>query len=178
MATPAKAQRIKTPAVNAPMSRADAETAIKRIGERQQQIKRIEADLNDKINALKAEAQEQITPLNEEIQGDFQGLHVYAEANRSDLLKGRSKTVKLGAGDMGWRINPPKCQIRGQDAVVEALERQGLSEAVRIRKEVNKEAVINDPDRYRDIKGITIKQTEEFFVKPHETELERVEVVK
>ena len=172
------ANKIKAEAVTAPSTRNEAEAAIKRIGERQQQIKRVEADLNDQINALKASAQEQITPLNEEIQADFNGLHVYAEANRADLLKGRAKTVKLGAGDMGWRINPPKCQIRGQDAVVEALERQGLDEAVRIRKEVNKEAIINDPDRYRDIKGITIKQIEEFFVKPHETELERVEVVK
>jgi len=178
MASPAKATKIKAEAVNAPTTRAQAEASIKTIGEKQQQIKRIEADLNDKINALKAEAQEQITPLNESIQAEFQGLHVYAEANRVDLLKGRAKTVKLGAGDMGWRINPPKCQIRGQDAVVEALERQGFSEAIRIRKEVNKEALINDPDKYRDIKGITIKQTEEFFVKPHETELERVEVVK
>lgn len=176
MATAAK--RMKTAAVNAPMSRAEAEASIKTIGEKQQQIKRIEADLNDKINELKAQAQESITPLNEAIQAEFQGLHVYAEANRKTLLTGRSKTVKLGAGDMGWRTNPPKCHIRGQDAVVEALERQGHPEAVRIRKEVNKDAVLNDPEKYRDIKGITIKQTEEFYVKPHETELERVEVVK
>lgn len=178
MASAAKATKIKAEAVNAPSTRAQAEASIKTIGEHQQQIKRIEADLNDQINALKAQAQEQITPLNERIQAEFQGLHVYAEANRADLLKGRGKTVKLGAGDIGWRTNPPKCTIRNTEAVVAALERQGLTDAVRIKKEPNKDFILNDPARFKDIKGITIKRIEEFFVKPHETELERVEVVK
>ncbi len=172
------ANSMKTVAVNAPTTREGAEAAMKSIGELQRDITRRETNMNDEINTIKARYQEEISPLNEEIKSQFSGLHAYAEANKADLLTGRTKTVKMGAGEISWRINPSKVSIRGADAVVEALERYKLTEFIRTKKEPNKEAILNDPDRVKDIKGINITQTEEFVVKPYETALERVEVMK
>lgn len=176
MATPAR--KMKAAAVTAPETRVAAEAALQTIGVKQREIARLEADMNDRINELKAEYQAQIAPINEEIKENFQGLHIWAEANRKDLLVGRSKTVKMGTGEIAWRMAPPSCSVRGADAVIEALERQGKSEAIRLKKEVAKDVILNDPDAYRDIKGITVTQKEEFVVKPYETNVERVEVVK
>lgn len=177
MAT-ATAKKMKAAAIDPPATREEAEAALARIGERQREIARLEADMNDRINAVKAEYQARITPFNDDIKADFQGLHVWAEANRKDLLTGRTKTVKMGTGEIAWRMAPPSCSVRGAEAVIEALERQGKTEAIRLKKEIAKDVILNDPDRYRDIKGISISQKEEFVVKPYETNVERVEVVK
>lgn len=170
--------KIKTVAVKMPGSRDEVETIMQRIGELQGIIKRRETELNEKINALKTEAAQDAAPINEEITELFKQCHAFAEANKDTLLVGRSRTVKMGAGDMGWRRNPPKCSIRGVDAVIESLERLGFTEAVRTKKEVAKDVILNDAERYQDVKGISVSQTEEFFVKPNETELEKAEVIK
>ena len=170
--------KIKAAAVAAPGSREAAEGVLKTIGELQREITRRETALNDEIAALKARYQQEVTPLNEQIEAEFQGLHAWAEASKADLLTGRAKSLKMATGELGWRTNPPKVVVRGPEAVVENLKRLGLTEFVRVREEPNKEAILNDPERVAGVKGITITQVEEFFVKPYETELERVETVK
>lgn len=176
MAKPAT--KIKAAAVAAPASREQAEALLKQIGELQREITRREAAMNDEIAQLKARYQQEVTPLNEDIEAQFQGLHAWAEANKGELLTARLKSVKMGTGEIGWRTNPPKVVIRGAETVVENLKRLGLAEFVRVREEPNKEAILNDPQRVEGVKGITITQDEEFYVKPYETELERVETVK
>lgn len=171
-------KKIKAISVEMPQDRDQVENIVKRIGELQGRVKRKETVLNDQINSLKTEAAQDVAPLNEEITELFKQCHAFAEANKSNLLTGRSRTVKLGAGDMGWRRNPPKCSIRGTDAVIESLERLKFNEAVRTKKEIAKDVILNDPEKYQDVKGISVSQTEEFFVKPNETELEKAEVIK
>lgn len=175
---PKATTKIKAPSVTAIRNRDEAEAAIQSIANLQQHIARQNSELTDAVNKLKTEAQQAAAPINEEITGIFRALHVYAEANKSDLLVGKSRTVKLGAGDMGWRRNPAKCTIRGAEGVIEALERMGLKHAIRTKKEIAKDVILNDRKVFQDIKGITINQTEEFFVNPHETKVEQAEVVK
>ena len=171
-------KKLKTESVPMPASRDAVEQLVQKIGKLQGQIDRRQSDLNDRVNELKTAAAQDIAPVNEEITDLFKQVHAYAEANKADLLQGRSRTCKLGAGDIGWRRNPPKCSIRGADAVIESLERLGFSEAVRTKKEIAKDVILNDATKYQDVKGITVSQTEEFFVKPNETDLERAEVIK
>lgn len=170
--------KIKTPSVEMPKDRNAVEELVQKIGALQGEITRRETDLSARINQLKTDAAQDAAPLNMQITDLFKQVHTFAEANREKLLQGRSRTAKLGAGDIGWRKNPPKCSIRGADAVIEALERLGFSEAVRTKKEIAKDVILNDREKYQDVKGISVTQTEEFFVKPNETELEKAEVIK
>ncbi|MDL2275823.1 host-nuclease inhibitor Gam family protein [Desulfosarcina sp. OttesenSCG-928-G10] len=41
-------------------------------------------------------------------------------------------------------------------------------------EDVNKEAMLADPEAARQVPGVTIVQTEDFVVTPHETELEEI----
>ena len=177
VATIAKKQ-IKTTAVNVPVFQVEAEKALGNIGQLQREVTRIEASMNDEMARIKDKYEKQAQPVNEKIENIFHGLHMWAEANRSRLLKGKSKTVKLSTGVILWRTTPPSVRITKVLVVIEELKQKRLRNLIRTKEEVNKEAILADPSRVKDIKGIKIKQQEEFVAKPFETEIERVEPVK
>jgi phage host-nuclease inhibitor protein Gam len=103
-------------------------------------------------------------------------VHVWAEANRDALTSnGKTKTVKLAAGEISWRMRPPSVAVRGMAAVIEALKKLKLSRFIRTKEELDKEAVLADPDAVNAIKGISITQREDFVIKPDATELEEVQ---
>lgn len=165
-----------------PATREQAEAALHNIGVRQREIIRLEAAMNDELAAVKAKYEKQAQPLNEHIENLFQGVHIWAEANRSILLKGKSKTVKLATGELSWRNTPPSVSLprkpKALEAVIEELKRADLGHLVRVKEEVNKEAVLDDTEAVKGIAGIKIKQREEFVAKPFESQIERAEPVK
>jgi phage host-nuclease inhibitor protein Gam len=61
--------------------------------------------------------------------------------------------------------------VRGAEAVLDALRRAGLSRFIRTKDEVNKEAILNEPEAVARIPGISISQGEDFVVTPFEAEL-------
>lgn len=175
MATP-KTARIKQTAARypVPQTKAQVNDAIARIGILQRERTRIEVAMNDQLAAIKEGFAIEAQPLQDEIEGLSQGIHTWCEAHRMELLKGDAKTCGFPAGEVSWRVRPPRCVVRGVEAVIDALKRLGLSRFVRAREEINKEAVLNEPEAVRGVAGITIEQGEDFIVKPFESELEEV----
>ncbi len=168
--------RIKTAAVSVPRTREEAEALLGAIGRAQREVTRIEADLNDRVSTLKAEAGALATPFNEAIEADFKALHAYAEAHREELCPSRIKTAKLATGELTWRIRPPSVRITGGDKVIDALLRLGLGRFIRTKNEVNKDAILEEPDAVKSVKGISVTTgVEDFVAKPYETEIERAE---
>lgn len=170
--------RIKTTAFPVPRSQIEAEQLLGDIGQLQRQVARIEQDMNDKLSGIKQTFEEKAQPLNQEIEAKFKALHAWGEANREELLTGRLKTVKLTTGEISWRMTPPKVLIRTQQVVMETLKRLGMGDLIRTKEEINKEAILADPERVAGIKGIQITQAEEFVAKPFESEIECFEPVK
>ena len=75
---------------------------------------------------------------------------------------------------MAWRQRPPSVSIRGTEAVLETLERMGLTRFIRTRSEPNKEAMLAEPDAVRGIAGITIVSgVEDFVITPFEAEVQQ-----
>lgn len=157
-----------------PQTRDQVNDAIARIGVLQRERVRIEAAMNDQLAAIKECFELEAAPLKEEIEALSQGVHLWCEANRALLLKGDAKTYSFPAGEVSWRIRPPRCVVRGAEAVIEALKRLGLGRFVRVKEEVNKEAILNEPEAVRGVAGISIEQGEDFIIKPFESELEEV----
>ena len=63
---------------------------------------------------------------------------------------------------------------RNPKAVLDQLRKLGLKRFIREREEVNKEAILNEPEAVAHVAGITISQGEDFIVTPFETELTEV----
>lgn len=173
-----KPTRIKTTAIQAPTSQTEAEQLLAEIGTLQRQVTVIETKMNEQLAAIKDRFEKQANPLNDVITTKFQALHAWAEAHKLDLLKGKSKTAKLSSGELSWRTSPPSVRVTGVQTVIKNLKSLGLGDLVRTKEEVNKEAVLNDPERIDGVKGITISQKEEFVAKPFESQIERAEPVK
>ncbi|EEC7218715.1 TPA: host-nuclease inhibitor Gam family protein, partial [Escherichia coli] len=64
----------------------------------------------------------------------------------------------------------PSCSVsRDVEGVIEMLRRMGLERFIRTKEEVNKQAVLADPDAVKGIAGIKVnKGTENFEVEPFE----------
>lgn len=173
-----KTTRLKTAALPTPTTREAAEQLLGEIGQLQRRAGAIEIRMNDKLAEIKTQHEQEAAPLNEDIQRKLKALCAWAEVNRDNLLDGRGKTAKLASGEISWRQRPPSVRLSGAEAVIEMLKRMRLHDLIRSKEEVNKDAVLENPDRVKGIKGITVVTgVEDFVAKPYESELEIAEPI-
>ncbi|EHV66253.1 bacteriophage Mu Gam like family protein [Escherichia coli DEC6C] len=71
---------------------------------------------------------------------------------------------------MSWRLEKPSCSVsRDVEGVIEMLRRMGLERFIRTKEEVNKQAILAEPDAVKGIAGIKVnKGAESFSVEPFE----------
>ena len=169
MATP----RIKTKAaVYASQSRDDVAAEIRAIGDLTRSMARTQADMNDAIAEITARFQPQIDAMKERIASLQEGVQIWCEANRHELTReGRVKTHQFVTGEVQWRQRPPSVSVRGTDTVIDTLQRLGLCRFLRTKTEINKEAILNEPEAVRGVAGITLQVgVEDFVITPLEIE--------
>lgn len=171
-----KTNRIKAPAAGfVPQSVEEVTAAIAQIGQAQRARARIEAAMNDALAGIKEAHELQAKPYAELIAEFTRGVQLYCEAHRDELTRGgKTKTVNLASGEVKWRMRPPSVSVRGVDLVIELLRKMGLGRFLREKVEVNKEAILAEPDAVRGVPGISIRQGEDFVVLPYESQLEEV----
>ena len=172
-----KKPRIKADAADfpVPQTREDVVSAIAEIGRRQRERDRIQAAMNDELAAIRERYETEAAPHAAAIQALSKGVQTWCEAHRGELTQdGKTKTAALASGEVKWRTRPPSVAVRGMEAVIDLLKRMKLQKFIRVKEEVNKDAILADPEAVREVKGITITQKEDFVIVPFETELEEV----
>lgn len=154
--------------VPVPQSLGQADDAVRRIAAAQRRLSEIQATLDAEVARAKLAAEQQAGPLAAEITSLTEGLAMWAAANRDTLTDGgRTKTVQLPSGEIGWRIRPPSVALSNvKDLVAELLVR-GETRFLRTKHEVDKEALLAQPDAARGLPGVTIRTgIEDFVVTP------------
>jgi phage host-nuclease inhibitor protein Gam len=173
--------------VRIPQNRDEAAAMIREYDASAREVARIEAVMNAALLKAKADAETEAKPHAVKAAELFKGLQLYCEANRQQLLGNSGlKTVDFGTGTVKWRWNPPKVRITGgEDAVVEritAKEAEAIAKNdptapdyrnfLRIKIEIDKEAMLKNPDLARTIEGVAIgRGGETFEVEPFGAEL-------
>ncbi len=173
MATPNKT-RIKAKAqIYVPQSKDAAAADIKQLGDLQREKLRLMADMNDAIAVVTAKFQPALEAKEELINTIQEGIQGYCEAHRNELTNdGKVKTANLITGEVQWRQRPPSVGVRGVESVIEALKGFGLSRFVRTKEEINKEAILNEPEAVKGVAGITVVTgVEDFVITPFEQEV-------
>ncbi|KVE36215.1 host-nuclease inhibitor Gam family protein [Burkholderia sp. BDU5] len=168
-------QRIKAAAqVFVAQSESDVAATIRDIGDTSREIDRLQTNMNDEIAAITERYQQQIQPLKETLLSLQSGVQTWCEAHRETLTNsGKVKTYSFITGQVQWRQRPPSCSVRGVDAVIELLKARDLSAFVRVKEEINKEAILNEPEKVRGLPGITIVTgVEDFVIEPFEQKVE------
>lgn len=170
----AKPARLKAKAqTNVPQNKGEAAADIKHIGDLQRQLARAQAEMNDAIAHITARYQPTLEAIGDQIKQLQYGVQAYCEANRAELTsEGKTKTANLITGEVQWRQRPPSVSVRGADAVIEALKRLGLGKFVRTKEEINKEAILNEPEAVKGVAGISVVTgVEDFVITPFEQEV-------
>ncbi|MDP3900711.1 MAG: host-nuclease inhibitor Gam family protein [bacterium] len=174
----AKTKNLKKKVIEVPKDLVEAASFIKEIGDKQREINKIQDDLNAKIEELKEQAVNNSIGYQKIIETLMEGLFAYANANREELTdNGKKKTVNLPTGTLAWRMTPPSVILRKVDEVIKALKQLKLDRFIRTKEEVDKEAMLKEPEVAKTVSGVTISQHEEFSVKPAEAGVEITEKV-
>ena len=101
-------------------------------------------------------------------------MQTWCEAHRAELTASGGKTVNLITGEVSWRQRPPSIAVRGAEAVLESLRTLGLHRFIRTKDEVNKEAMLNEPELAATVAGVSvIKGKEDFAITPFEVETQQ-----
>jgi len=172
-----KATRIKAPAAE-PLTRLEAEALMADIGRLLREIHVTTLGFDERVSALNAERARALDPLGTSLSAQTERLRLWAEANREQLLEKGSKTFRLATGEIAWRMDPKSVRITGEPDVIATLQRLGLTAFLRTKVEIDKEAILKEPEKAAGIAGISIKQGEQLVLRPDQTEIEPIEILK
>lgn len=164
--------RLKSAAAPAAQSRDDVAASIRLIGDCQRRIARAQADMNDAIAEITARHQPGIDAEKARIDGLQTSVQGWCEAHRDEITQsGKVKTVQFVTGEVAWRTRPPSVGVRGVDTVIDTLKRLGFGRFIRVKEEINKDAILNEPDEVRGVAGLTVNTgIEDFLITPFEAE--------
>jgi phage host-nuclease inhibitor protein Gam len=162
-------KRVKKPAeaVPVPQSAEEASAMLAAIGASQRDLAVIQAALDETIAAAKAHAEAEAATHKAAIEARTRGLQVWAEANRPNT----GKTITLASGTLAWRVRPPSVRVGNMAAAIEFALTMGLDRFLRVKRELNKEAMLAEPQAATRVPGISIGSAgEEFVVEPNSAE--------
>lgn len=170
-----KNSRLKAAAASyTPQSKEQVSVDIKKIGDIQRELTRIETDANDQIAVIMNQNTPKIEALRAELDVLQKGVQTWCEANRSSITKGDSKTANLITGEVAWRKKPDSVNLKGVEIVIETLKKLKLNRFIRRKEEVNKDAILADKEAVKGITGISIVSGKETFsITPFEQEIEK-----
>ena len=168
-------QRAKKTAIQLPASKEEVDKLVADIGELQREQAMNEAAMNQQIEALKAYYGPKADLLSLAIKDKLQAIEAYAAVHRAELTEdGKTKTVKLRSGTISWRLTPRAVTVRGVEQVKARLEEMGLKKYLRVKTEIDKQAILADPAQALAVDGIKLTRREEFVVTPSHTQAEVV----
>ena len=176
MAVKTKKTRLKQAAQVAAQSKDDVVAYIREIGDLTRDRERLAAAMNDGIAELQEKYANDAAPLNERIEALQDSVQLWCEANRMAITDGgKVKFADFVTGIVKWRADPPSVRVTGVAAVLAYLkEKTALARFVRLKEEINKEAILNEAELFADgqVPGIKIMSgVEKIVIEPSDPEL-------
>lgn len=174
MAKRVSVTRVKSPALTITLqSQDEVEKAIKDIGDLEREflrVKTLQADekalVDERYIVMLDDLKARVLPLRRAVQS-------YCESRRLQLTgNGKKKTAYFTTGEVQWRAKPPSVSIRGVSNVLDNLKKLGFTCFIRVKEELNKDAMLADPEKARLVAGVSISEgVEEFVIKPNDEEV-------
>jgi phage host-nuclease inhibitor protein Gam len=167
-------KRIK-PKITIPKTRDEAEAILGRIAELKAFESKTKAIMDQRLIEVREEYERQLVETAEELQPLCMQMQAWGESNPGTF--GKSKSVEMIHGIIGWRIGMPCLKLLSGwtwAMVLDALRNLGHQAFIRTKEDVDKEAILA---RRADLLdgdlrqfGTKIVQAESFFIEPKLTE--------
>ncbi len=155
----------KKPATIVPIQNlAEADAVLGEIAAAKRQLQTLETVMNETIDAAKAQAQAKAAPLQSRIASLENGLLAFAAYNKHDVFAVK-RTQKMKHGAMGFRrssdIRPAKKTT--WKMVLNKLQELRLTQAIRVREDVNREELRSWPDERLELIGARRVEKDAFW---------------
>ena len=168
----ATSKRVK-PVLQAPAitNTEQADQALAEIAAAKREITRMELVFKEETANLKAQLAEDCEPYRQKVASLEQGLLLFATSERETLFAKR-KSLPLTFGTIGFRAASALATLKKSitwGAVLEKVKELGL-EAIRVKEELDKEALkAMSPEKIASV-GCKIVQSDDFFYEVNETD--------
>lgn len=144
-----------------------AQTCITAIGDTNRKIEHLKAQMNDEIAKITAKYAERLILLQELSVQMTNAVQSWCADNKDKLLTDGAKTANLITGEVVWRKCPPSVVGKSTPELIARLERFGLDRFVRVKKELDKQAILKEPSAIANIEGISVQDgKEEIIIRP------------
>lgn len=172
---------LKRKTVTVPKDRAEMEQFVARIREEEEKINAMIAEtagefaaVAARMNDIKKGILEKTKPIEHKIEGLAEGVFIFASGSREELTDhNMRKTVEFITGDkIQWYYPPTSVVAENEEAAIAELERRGLSEFIRVKKEINREAILQEPKKAKGLRWISLSQDEIFAIVPAKMDFE------
>jgi len=144
-------------------SLADVDKALKELCALEAEIERIDSEADKQIAAIKAKAAEAGKGLRERVKEVSATIKAFCDYHKGEYFKDK-KSLDLAFGTIGYRLTPPSVSITKQ--TLPLMKQLGLVGYIRVKEEVDKEALLSlDDETLAQIEAVK-KQKNEFFIQP------------
>lgn len=121
-----------------------------------------------KIAALEQERDKKLDGIRESQQELVQSIFNFADERKDEIIKDGNKSVTHATGQIGWREMAPSVAFEeghSEKTVIAYLQKHKLKYLRSIPK-INKEKILQDfrDGLFKKIRGLKIKQGQEFFI--------------
>jgi len=150
----------------------EADKHLAEIAAHQRLIDQQTAQMNERIDAIKAEYSEALEPSRQYIARLEAGLTAYAESNKTTLF-GRARSLALTYGTIGYRrstVLKTLSKVTWKD-VLAALKRRKDKTGLRVKEEVDKDELHTWQDAQLEKLGVQRVVQDNFFYQVSEQEV-------
>lgn len=162
--------RSKSPAHTVPQTLEEVELEVRQIAMLRQTLRQSELDEQQQIQRIRETEAGYRRPLAEELDQRERGVQVFADSHRMELTRANQiKSIRLpSGGELLWRMTPPRLVVSSRvkaATILATLKRRGHTQFIRIKEELDKEALKKHPEVIQTIRGLSLQQHEEFIIK-------------
>jgi len=162
--------RTRIPDARALQTWDDVNQALKEIAEMEIRMEHITGEMNIKINEIKQAAKASSATLEAKKESLGKQLKEFAELNRPDFGKAKSKVLTFG--ELGFRASTSVTYNKAlEEKIIENLRRLGMDDCVRITEDVNKEILKTYPVEKVIEAGAKLKRSDTFWFETDKQQL-------
>ena len=145
---------------------AQASEKLAAIAKKQRLSDKLNAELNEKITALKTKFDKKLLPLNDQLNDLQSDLKQFAEEHKDDLLEAGKKSIKLASGELGWSAGKDKLVINAKLALP-AIKSADYHRFIVLKETIDKAALTKELEIAESIEGVeVVPASDNFWAKP------------
>lgn len=148
-------------------SREEAEALIGRIGELYRDKTKLGLEFGARLTRMKQTYDKKIGALDAEIEQAETKVRGWCCVNRDAVCKPGGKSARFATGVVKWRLGRERVVIANAEKVIAYIKAHGLSRFLRLKEEVNAQALLAERAVAESIPGVSIDRApEEIVIEP------------